>query len=216
VTEIKYPRTKHLPNSPGYTDDDERLADTIYFKDQPVIVTEKLDGENSTINFKGTFHARSIDSRHSPWQTHLATEAARIASLGLPETYHICGENMYAKHSIEYDDLETFFYVFSIWDDNYCLPWEHTLEWLQLLDLKHPPIFYEGIFDIDKIQKAFEDYRYSINNREVEGYVVRRTHGFLINAFAENVCKYVRSNHVTTDKHWTTTWSPNKLKNCIV
>jgi hypothetical protein len=209
IVKRKYYRTKHLPTSPGFTGDDERLIDTIYFDNEEVVVTEKIDGENSTIYSDGSFHARSIDSGSAPWRSYVATEAARLSTYNLPENMRICGENMYAKHSIGYDNLETYFYAFNIWEDDYCLPWKQTLEWLELLELKHPPIIYEGKFDINKIQQAFEKY---IEFKEVEGYVVRRTHGFLGNSFAENVCKYVRAGHVTTDSHWSKTWVPNKLR----
>jgi hypothetical protein len=208
--DYKYPRTVHLPQSPGFTNDDERLANVLFFEGQDVVVTEKLDGENSSILFNGTYYARSLDSGGSPWRSYLATEAARIQTYKLPAGYRICGENVFAKHSIEYNDLESYFYAFNIWEDNYCLPWNQTKEWFELLDLKYPKILYQGVFDENIIQEAFENYCNSIN-REVEGYVVRRSHGFLVGSFSENVCKWVRANHVKTDEHWTKNWVSNKL-----
>ena len=35
-----------------------------------------------------------------------------------------------------------------------------------------------------------------------EGFVVRSTYPFYYGQFGENVAKYVRPNHVTTDVHW--------------
>jgi hypothetical protein len=42
----KYPRTYHLPHSPGITDDDKLMPNFMGFKDCEIVVTEKMDGEN--------------------------------------------------------------------------------------------------------------------------------------------------------------------------
>ena len=49
----KYPRTPHLPWSPGASDDDVRVADTAMSEGREVVVTEKLDGENTTLYADG-------------------------------------------------------------------------------------------------------------------------------------------------------------------
>lgn len=61
----KYPRTAHLPWSPGVSDDDLLLESLDLFVDQEVVTTEKLDGENTTLYPEG-LHSYSIDSRHHP------------------------------------------------------------------------------------------------------------------------------------------------------
>lgn len=43
---VKYPRTYHLPWSPGATDDDRIIKSADVFKDKEVVVTVKMDGEN--------------------------------------------------------------------------------------------------------------------------------------------------------------------------
>jgi hypothetical protein len=58
---IKYPRTPHLPWSPGATSDDIYQGNTSYFENKVVVVTEKMDGENTSI-YRDFVHARSIDS----------------------------------------------------------------------------------------------------------------------------------------------------------
>lgn len=45
----KYPRTYHLPWSLGKTDDDKTLKTTEIFKNKKVVVTLKMDGENTTL-----------------------------------------------------------------------------------------------------------------------------------------------------------------------
>jgi hypothetical protein len=43
---VKYPRTFHLPWSPGVNRDDRTMEDISVFENQEVIICEKLDGEN--------------------------------------------------------------------------------------------------------------------------------------------------------------------------
>lgn len=54
----KYPRTLHLPGSPGMTDDDKVIKSLAGFEGEEVVVTAKMDGENcldeaSTISTPG-------------------------------------------------------------------------------------------------------------------------------------------------------------------
>lgn len=95
----KYPRTFHFPWSPGRSDDDKVLQDTSCFLNRHVVVTEKMDGENSTLYPGGKIHARSIDSSSHPsrdWLKKFWSE--RCHNLG--DDMRVCGENLYAKHSI--------------------------------------------------------------------------------------------------------------------
>lgn len=59
---FKYPRTPHLPWSAGKTDDDIVLLSTEHFEGKKVVVTEKLDGENTTM-YTDYLHARSTINR---------------------------------------------------------------------------------------------------------------------------------------------------------
>jgi hypothetical protein len=57
---IKYPKTPHLPYSEGANqDDDTILTTTHHFKGKNVVVTTKMDGENTTL-YDDYYHARSI------------------------------------------------------------------------------------------------------------------------------------------------------------
>ena len=116
----KYPRTPHLSFSPGVGKDDlkhdcDREAypkGNRLFVNCQVVVTEKLDGENTTL-YRDYIHARSLDSRHHPSR---AWVKALQASIGhdIPQGWRICGENLYARHSIVYENLSSYFYLFSI------------------------------------------------------------------------------------------------------
>ena len=45
----KYPRTPHLSFSPGVREDDIQLNSNQIFANSQIVVTEKLDGENTTL-----------------------------------------------------------------------------------------------------------------------------------------------------------------------
>jgi hypothetical protein len=134
----------------------------------------------------------------------------------LDKNERICGENLYAKHSIGYDDLKSYFYCFSIWDDtNYCLSWNDTIEFCQLLGIEHVPIIASGFLWEEKSPGNVSVYIEDFMNRDGkahEGYVVRNADGFHYKDFGENVAKWVRPNHVTTSTHWMhSEVIPNKL-----
>ena len=76
ILRTKYPRTFHLPWSEGKSDDDKVLSDDSQFNGKYVVVTEKMDGENTTIYSDGYVHARSVDSRSKPWQSWLQAYSA--------------------------------------------------------------------------------------------------------------------------------------------
>ena len=67
----KYPRTYHFPFSEGATSDDKILNDIHIFDNKKVVITEKMDGENTSI-YNGYFHARSLDSKHNSYHSWLA------------------------------------------------------------------------------------------------------------------------------------------------
>ena len=209
---IKYPRTKHLPWSPGATSDDKILKDVSCFNGKTMIITEKMDGENSTL-YNDYYHARSLDGRDHPSRSWIKQFHASIKN-DIPEGYRICGENLYAKHSVGYDDLKSYFYCFSIWDDtNTCLSWKDTVELCEMLGIEHVPVIIEP-FDWDHSSPNMiqEFMPHVFDSKKCEGYVVRNSEAFTYEDFITNVAKWVRPNHVTTDTHWMhSKVIPNKL-----
>lgn len=195
---VKYPRTYHLPWSPGVTDDDRVLNDLSAFKEQPVIVTAKMDGENTTL-YRDYMHARSIEYEGHASRSWAKALHARIAA-DIPEGWRVCGENLYAKHSIKYEKLDDYFQVFSVWDDqNVCLAWDATREWADLLGLRMVPVLYQGTWD-EKLLRQL--YTPTLNGDPCEGYVVRIAYNFRYREFRHKVGKYVRAGHVATHGHW--------------
>ncbi|MGI5197473.1 RNA ligase family protein [Streptomyces sp. CA-288835] len=190
-----YPRTRHLPWSPGATADDLRVTDLSGLRGREVVVTEKLDGENTTLYADG-LHARSLDSAHHPSRAWVKALQGRIG-LGIPEGWRVCGENMYARHSIAYEDLESWFYGFSVWDaDGRCLDWDRTVAYLRVLGIPVPRVLWRGVFD----ERALRALR--LDAVRQEGYVVRVVDAFGAREFGQRVAKWVRAGHVRTDTHW--------------
>jgi hypothetical protein len=200
---IKYPRTYHLPFSSGRTKDDRALADCSQFEGKDVVVTTKMDGENTTAYWDGYVHARSLDSQNHPSRNWVKNYlAARLHEL--PQGWRICGENLYAKHSIHYHNLPSYFLVFSIWDEqNQCLSWDNTLDWCEMLDLKVVPHLSRHQWDEAKVRSFGEEIDRGLKiGDEVEGFVVRLASEFNYTNFRKSVAKFVRANHVQTNKHW--------------
>lgn len=195
---VKYPRTYHLPWSPGLQSDDKLIESLEGFINKDIVVSPKLDGENTTLA-RGYYHARSLDSRHHPSRDWIKGFHGMI-SHDIPEGWRLCGENLYAKHSIHYKNLESYFYLFSVWDsDNYALDWESTKEWAELLKITIVPTLYEGPFN-ESILKSL--HKNEFEGDPCEGYVIRIKDKFHYNNFSKYVAKYVREGHVQSDQHW--------------
>lgn len=206
---IKYPRTFHLPWSLGRSDDDKVLHDTSHFNNKQIIMTEKMDGENTTL-YSDKLHARSLDSSNHESQAWVKQFHASIKH-EIPKGYRICGENLYAKHALSYDNLSSYFLMFSIWNDNnLCLSWKDTLEWASLLNVKTVPIIYEGIYNEEFLKTWYDK---STNKNNIEGYVIRLASSFHYSDFNISVAKFVRAGHVQPNAaHWKTQKiTPNKL-----
>ncbi|MFE5489652.1 RNA ligase family protein [Streptomyces virginiae] len=189
-----YPRTPHLPWSPGASADDVRAVGLTGLTGREVVVTEKLDGENTTLYADG-LHARSLDSGHHPSRAWVKGLQGRIGP-GIPAGWRVCGENLYARHSIPYEDLDSWFYGFSVWDGEHCLDWDRTVPFLRSLGVPAPRVLWRGTFD----ERALR--RLKLDTGRQEGYVVRTAAGFSRADFGRCVAKWVRGGHVQTDTHW--------------
>lgn len=199
---IKYPRTFHLPWSPGVTDDDRALNDLSGLEGE-VVVTEKMDGESTTF-YPDYVHARSLEYRRRIDRDWVKNLHARIAH-DIPEGWRVCGENLWGKHSIAYDALPSFFLVHSIWNDrNFCLAWDATVEWARLFELELVPVLYRGPWG-----PTIRTLKEPLGG---EGFVIRIVGSFHYREFPRRVAKYVRKDHVRTQAHWTRQIEPNRLR----
>jgi hypothetical protein len=203
VNHFKYPRSYHLPWSPGATDDD-RILSEIPWVGRDLVITEKLDGENTTL-YRDYYHARSLDSGYHPSRNWVKNFHAKFAH-EIPPGWRICGENMQAKHSIKYDDMPGFFFVFSIWDEqNRCLSWDQTVEWAELLEVPTVPLLADTrkLEDFDYNSPPPKELIKPSFSKEIEGYVIRVADDFDYKDFRNSLGKYVREGHVDeTRHHW--------------
>jgi hypothetical protein len=190
----KYPKTPHLQWSPGLKNDDTLFTGT--FEGKEVVVTEKMDGENTTL-YRDYIHARSLDSRHHSSRDWIKAAHGAIKS-GIPKDWRVCGENLYAQHSIRYEELPSYFMVFAVFDDcNVCLDWNAVEAGANLLGFPTVPVLYKGIWDLQSIKQEWASLPH-----DSEGYVVRVAEAFHLSQFHQNVAKYVRRDHIQTDQHW--------------
>ena len=194
ITKFKHPRTAHLPWSPGVLGDDIYLADVSAFVGKEVVVTEKADGESTTIGRtpEGPYcHARALDSGYHPSRTYVRELAGRIA-YELPDGWRVSGENLYALHSIAYRALPDYFLVYGIADAKNCyLPYDEMKEWAEMLHLAVVPELWRGIWDEEQIRACFTGV--SRLGGEQEGYVVRLTGAIAYRDWGQHVAKYVRA-----------------------
>jgi len=184
---VKYPRTYHLPSSPGAGRGDRTLPSNEALEGRQVVATVKMDGENTSV-YRDHAHARSLDSGRHESRWPVWDLQARIGH-EIPEGWRVCGENLYARHTIHYRALPAWFLGFSVWDDgNVCLGWDDTLEWLALLGVEPVPAVYEGVWDEAAVLASLPD---ECCGGPCEGLVVRVRDAFHYSRFRSSVAKWV-------------------------
>jgi hypothetical protein len=212
---IKFSRTFHVPGSLGATNDDKVLKNLDHFEGKEVVVTEKLDGENTT-GSRVKVHARSLDSKHHWTRDRVKQLFTNIQwKLSLPQfqdIHRICGENMQGRHSIYYSELESYFYCFAIWDrQNTCFSWDDMVLLCDELEVKPVPLLKRGIYT-DGFLNGLYTGESKLGGVQ-EGYVMRLADAFHYDDYGTSVAKFVRENHVTTDQHWMKTCNvENKIR----
>ena len=199
---VKHPRTPHLPWSPGRSADDESVSDVSHFEGKVVVVTEKLDGECTSL-YRDGVHARSASSGHHPSRSWVKALWQRVQS-DVSLYGRIVGENLFAVHSIHYEELPDYFLAFMMFNNDgsrdTCLSWADTGEQLEALGLASVPVLYHGVWDEARVKDCCS--MWSKFGGVQEGYVVRVEDEFDVMNFGRSVAKYVRANHVQTDEHW--------------
>ena len=198
---VKYPRTLHLPWSDTIGDDGDHVLESLHaFEGQEVVVSEKLDGENTTL-YRTHLHARSLDSGHHPSRGWIKNFHARLAP-HIPSGVRINGENLFALHSIPYESLPSYFVVFGIWRGDTLLSWDETTELCTDLEARRgellatAPVLFRGEWNEKMVRALYP--RSSQFGPTSEGYVVRLARA----EWNQSVAKYVRPRHVQTGPHW--------------
>lgn len=186
---VRFPRTSHVPFSPGVNSDDRTLQDLSAFEGQRVVVTVKRDGSNTSVYPTGDFHARSPDARSHPSQAMARAEAAKW-QYDLPPGWRVCAENLYRRHSIAYDDLPAWLLGFHVWNEkNICLPWDETLEWFELLGVTPVETIYDGPFDGELLRSI------QFDRDRMEGWVMRIAGEIPYGDYGRLAAKFVRADH---------------------
>ncbi|HET9955257.1 MAG TPA: RNA ligase family protein [Polyangiaceae bacterium] len=202
----KYPRSFHLPWSPGGTSDDRRLLDVSGLIDVEIVITEKCDGSNLTYTRDHVFsRSHAGPPGHRSFDLAKATHA-RLAHL-ISEGLSVFCEYCYAVHSLVYEALPDYSLVFGVRDDVRGMWWDWDMVAAQALELGLPtvPLLFRGrVSD----ESALHELTEALSNETSafggmrEGVVVRRAGEFEDSQFSRSLAKWVRRDHVTTDEHW--------------
>jgi len=199
---VKFPKIYHLPWSESVDEKTDRLltdAQVAAFEGKRVIVSEKLDGENTSC-YKNYIHARSLDGRSHPSRGWVKAYHAKWG-YDIPEHWRVCGENLTAKHSIRYETLPTYFLMFGIYNErNECLSWDDTITYGGLLGLTTVPVLYDGVFDEKWVMACYTGQ--SVYGPTQEGYVIRLADKIQWANHRTSFGKFVRKNHVQTAHNW--------------
>jgi hypothetical protein len=201
---VKYPKIFHLPWSKGIDVRTDRVLsqDQLmeYFEDKEVVVTEKIDGENTSI-YNDYMHARSLDGRNHVSRNWLKNASA-LWRYEIPNGWRVCGENVYAEHSIHYKGLGTYFFVFGIYNEkNMGLSWSEVEEYTNLLGLRTVPVLYSGIYDEDLTRQLYSGKSVFPESLQ-EGYVMRLASQIQWSQHRYSYAKFVREGHVQTNQNW--------------
>ena len=212
MTAQKYPRTFHLPYSPGKSSDDKTIKSVDAFLNRRIVITEKLDGSNVSLEHDGCF-ART--HAHAPTHPSFDQLKALHAQLKwqLPKGFQFFGEYLFARHSIAYDRLPGYFLLFGVRNLNGEFPkwlsWEGVENWAEQLELPTVPVLNDDdendmVSNETELEKLITRLAKepSIYGKEREGVVVRVADEILDDEFATQISKWVRSGHVITDTHW--------------
>lgn len=204
----KYNRTFHFPWSPGATNDDKIATSVDDLIGQPIVITEKMDGSNTSLEMDGCF-ART----HSGPPVHASFDGLKALhatiKYKIPKGLQLFGEWCYAHHSIEYSELPGYFLLFNVRDLSYepemWYSWEEVELWAQEIGVSTVPVLFKGEVSSEK---ELQDLVNSFMNQPSmcggirEGVVVRYSQCFSDAEFPTHVMKCVRANHVQTSEHW--------------
>lgn len=211
---MKYPRTYHFSFSPEIHSDDKRMniKDEHNLLRDSYVISEKMDGGNMAMSVD-YIHARSDSGQLDETFDFVKANHYYAKKHFFNEDYVYYGENMYAMHSIYYDALQDYFYLFGILNrkSNTWLAYEDVVKESKRLEFVMPREFGIRKNPHKFLKNDFVSYLEKNLEPNMEGYVIRNINSFHNDDFQKNVAKYVRKGHVQTDEHWSKNWVPNKL-----
>ena len=208
----KYNRTFHIPWSPGGTNDDKR-AKMAGFYGLDIVITEKMDGSNTSLETDGCFARTHSGPPNHPSFDALKAMHATI-KYKIPHGLQLFGEWCYARHSIEYNELPGYFMLFNVRDLNRVhgdtpnpmwLAWEEVEMWAEEIGVPTVPVLFKGKVwgdrELEELTNSFMNQPSACGGIR-EGVVIRLADEFVERSFDYCVLKCVRANHVQTSEHW--------------
>jgi hypothetical protein len=203
----KYNRTPHFPWSLGCTNDDKIADDLSLLIKNEIVITEKMDGSNTSLERGGCFaRTHSGPPAHTSFDGLKALHAS--VKYKIPEGIQLFGEWCYALHSIAYSELPHYFLLFNVRDlaKNIWLSWDEVELWAEEIGVPTVPVIFTGSVDsVANLEKLSDNFMLqpSLCNGLREGIVTRVRSEFSDDLFAKCVMKNVRKNHVNTNNdHW--------------
>lgn len=206
-THRKYPRTFHLPYSPGASKEDKIQHDVSNLIGRNLIMTEKMDGSNVCLTRDAVF-ARSHNGPPSHPSFDLLKAQHAAVKRNIPEHVEVFGEWLYAVHSIRYNNLPSYLQVFGVRSGTVWWAWEETQEMANEILVSTTPAIFEFYPETEaKLRSKVEivtvhNFFKPACGDSREGVVVRPLGEFRDEDFDRSVIKWVRANHVQTDEHW--------------
>lgn len=210
---IKYPSTPYLPFSPQWQfpesskDDNSYLENVDCFLNAPIVITIKMDGSNIQMT-KELIAARNGTVANHKSFDYLKSLHAQKYNYLIPDNIEVFGEWLYTKHSIHYTEklsIPNYLQIFGIYDMKLKMwgSWNDVENMSNILGVPTVPMIkkikykeeWELINDISFIAQ-------DVIKQGHEGVVIRIDYPFHYGQFSDHVAKYVRPNHVQTDKHW--------------
>lgn len=212
IRPYSYPRTRHMKGSPGATPDDIITTDNdwiIPFLNREIILSEKLDGENTSITNQSVY-ARSKYPSINPWSVNIRELFPYVKDY-ISDDEIVFGENLYAIHSIEYNNLPSYFHIFAVFNtkENIWYSWDDVVDFAGVLDLPTVPVLFRGTISSEKeLMDMINSFmsKPSTYGIEKEGVVMRLASEIKPEDWNNSVAKWVRANHVRTNKRWEDHW----------
>lgn len=210
---IKYPTTPYLPFSPQWRNpetskEDEAFLDNVdCFLGAPLIITTKMDGSNVQMTRRHVAARNGVVANHKSFDYLKYLHAQKYSHM-IPEDLQVFGEWLYAKHSIHYTgnlSLRNYLQIFGIYNQKTRLwgSWIDVQKMAWILDVPTVPVLKTVRYEKEwQLVQDVMNIAQDVIKQGHEGIVIRINFPFHYGQFNDHVAKYVRENHVQTDKHW--------------
>lgn len=202
----RYPSTPYMGISPT-VDSNSEVTDLSRLWGNPLVLTVKMDGSNISLT-RDVVTARNGTHAIHPSFSPLKALHQQFRHQ-IPEDLRLCGEWLWARHSIHYQGelaLRDYLQIFGVFHMGYrmFLSWQETEDVCTGLGLTLVPVVatYSSTEAPWKVLLEVSKEADEVIKKGQEGVVLRSQNPFYWGEFGLYTAKYVRPNHVQTDKHW--------------